>query len=46
MDLCEELLQLSNLIDGGWSIFRGNLLIDLEDAIVTQALRLEEANDS
>ncbi|XP_034481961.1 SET domain-containing protein SmydA-8 [Drosophila innubila] len=45
MDLCEELLQLSNLIDGGWSIFRGNLLIDLEDAIVTQALHLEDATE-
>ncbi|KAH8405988.1 hypothetical protein KR215_001817, partial [Drosophila sulfurigaster] len=45
IDLCEELLQLSNLIDSGWSIFRGNLLIDLEEAIVTKALRLDDATE-
>ncbi|KAH8370423.1 hypothetical protein KR093_003406, partial [Drosophila rubida] len=43
IELCEELLQLADLIDSGWSIFRGNLLIDLEEATVTQALRLEDA---
>lgn len=45
VDLCEELLELSNLIDGGWSIFRGNLLIDLEDSVVTQAMRLENPTE-
>jgi len=38
-------LELSNLIDGGWSIFRGNLLIDLEDSVVTQAMRLENPSE-
>ncbi|XP_001352921.3 SET domain-containing protein SmydA-8 [Drosophila pseudoobscura] len=42
VDLCEELLKLANIFDGGWSIFRGNLLIDLEEALVAQALRVEE----
>ncbi|EDV97595.1 GH16955 [Drosophila grimshawi] len=45
VDLCEELLQISNLFDGGWSIFRGNLLIDLEEALVAQALRLQLASE-
>lgn len=42
---CKELLQLSELFDGGWSIFRGNLLIDLEEAIVAQSLRLEDPKE-
>lgn len=45
MELCKELLQLSELFDGGWSIFRGNLLIDLEEAVVAQALRAEDPTD-
>lgn len=45
MQLCKELLQLSELFDGGWSIFRGNLLIELEEAIVAQALHLEDPKE-
>ncbi|ALC45151.1 CG18136, partial [Drosophila busckii] len=46
VQLCEELLQLANIFDSGWSMFRGNLLIELEEAIVTQALRLTEPTES
>ncbi|KAH8244081.1 hypothetical protein KR038_000446 [Drosophila bunnanda] len=42
VELCEELLKLADIFDGGWSIFRGNLLIDMEEALVAQALRSEE----
>jgi len=42
VQLCEELLELADIFDGGWSIFRGNLLIDMEEALVTQALRSED----
>lgn len=45
VELCEELLEISNLFDSGWSIFRGNLLIALEEATVTQAMRLDEASE-
>ncbi|KAH8419595.1 hypothetical protein KR222_008130, partial [Zaprionus bogoriensis] len=45
VELCEQLLQLSELFDSGWSIFRGNLLIDLEEAVVTQALRSDEPKE-
>ncbi|XP_033158572.1 SET domain-containing protein SmydA-8 [Drosophila mauritiana] len=42
VQLCEELLKLADIFDGGWSIFRGNLLIDMEEALVTQALRSKD----
>ncbi|TDG42032.1 hypothetical protein AWZ03_011540 [Drosophila navojoa] len=45
VELCEELLEISNLFDSGWSIFRGNLLIALEEATVAQAMRLDEASE-
>lgn len=45
VQLCEELLKLADIFDGGWSIFRGNLLIDMEEALVTQALRSKDPLD-
>ncbi|XP_068150110.1 SET domain-containing protein SmydA-8 [Drosophila tropicalis] len=42
VQLCEDLLKLADIFDGGWSIFRGNLLIDLEEALVAQAMRVPE----
>ncbi|XP_037931135.1 SET domain-containing protein SmydA-8 [Teleopsis dalmanni] len=33
IELCRELLDLADLLDGGWSIFRGNLLLDLQWAL-------------
>ncbi|EDW69913.1 SET domain-containing protein SmydA-8 [Drosophila virilis] len=45
VELCEELLEISNLFDGGWSIFRGNLLIELQETVLAQALSLENASE-
>lgn len=39
VELCQELLDVSDLFDGGYSIFRGNLLLDLQEALVVQAKR-------
>ncbi|XP_005177231.2 SET domain-containing protein SmydA-8 [Musca domestica] len=39
IELCQELLETADIFDGGWSIFRGNLLLDLQEAMVIQAKR-------
>lgn len=39
VELCQELLEVAEILDGGWSIFRGNLLLDLQEALVVQAKR-------
>lgn len=39
VELCQELLEVADILDGGWSIFRGNLLLDLQEALVVQAKR-------
>ncbi|XP_013119232.1 SET domain-containing protein SmydA-8 [Stomoxys calcitrans] len=39
LELCQELLEIAELLDGGWSIFRGNLILDLQEAMVVQAKR-------
>ncbi|XP_067613512.1 SET domain-containing protein SmydA-8 [Eurosta solidaginis] len=39
VELCRELLEVADVLDGGWSIFRGNLLLDLQEALVVQAKR-------
>lgn len=36
VELCRELLTVADLIDGGWSIFRGQLLLDLQEALSIQ----------
>lgn len=37
IELCLELLEVAEIIDAGWSIFRGNILMDLQEASVMQA---------
>lgn len=37
VELCRELLTVADIIDGGWSIFRGQLLLDLQEALAIQA---------
>ncbi|KAI9588022.1 SET domain-containing protein SmydA-8 [Glossina fuscipes] len=37
IELCLELLEVADVIDAGWSIFRGNILMDLQEASVMQA---------
>lgn len=37
VELCRELLTVADVIDGGWSIFRGQLLLDLQEALAIQA---------
>lgn len=37
VELCRELLTVADTIDGGWSIFRGQLLLDLQEALAIQA---------
>ncbi|XP_053954619.1 SET domain-containing protein SmydA-8 [Anastrepha ludens] len=39
MELCQELLEVAEVLDGGWSIFRGNLMLDLQQALVEQIKR-------
>uniref|UniRef100_W8B5D3 Protein msta, isoform A n=1 Tax=Ceratitis capitata TaxID=7213 RepID=W8B5D3_CERCA len=39
VELCQELLDIADILDGGFSIFRGNLLLDLQEALVVQAKR-------
>lgn len=39
IELCQELLEVADVLDGGCSIFRGNLLLDLQEAMVVQAKR-------
>lgn len=39
IELCQELLEVADVLDGGWSIFRGNLLLDLQEAMFVQTKR-------
>lgn len=39
IDLCNELLEIAALLEPGHSRFRGNLLYDLQAAMVVQAKR-------
>lgn len=39
IELCQELLEISDILDGGWSLFRGNLILDLQESMVIQAKR-------
>ncbi|XP_075159694.1 SET and MYND domain containing, arthropod-specific, member 2 [Haematobia irritans] len=39
IELCQELLEIAEVLDGGWSIFRGNLILDLQEAMAIQAKR-------
>lgn len=39
IDLCNELLEIAELFEPGWSHFRGNLLLDLQEAMVIQIKR-------
>lgn len=39
IELCQELLEISDVLDGGWSLFRGNLILDLQESMVIQAKR-------
>lgn len=39
IDLCQELLEVAEVLDSGWSIFRGNLLLDLQEAMFVQTKR-------
>lgn len=42
-DLCNELLEIANKFDPGLSLFRGNLLIELQEIMVLKAKRDFEA---
>ncbi|XP_055907545.1 SET domain-containing protein SmydA-8 [Eupeodes corollae] len=44
LELCQELLEIADIFDPGWSIFRGNLLLDMQEVMVIQAKR-DYAND-
>lgn len=39
IDLCNELLEIAEILEPGYSRFRGNLLYDLQAAMVVQAKR-------
>lgn len=39
IELCQELLEVAEVLDGGWSMFRGNLLLDLQEAMFVQTKR-------
>lgn len=39
IDLCHELLEIADILEPGYSRFRGNLLYDLQSAMVVQAKR-------
>lgn len=39
IDLCHELLEIADILEPGYSRFRGNLLYDLQAAMVVQTKR-------
>lgn len=43
IDLCHELLELADVLEPGWSRFRGTLLLDLQAAMTVQTKREYEA---
>ncbi|KAL4707889.1 hypothetical protein ACJJTC_010324 [Scirpophaga incertulas] len=44
IDLCNELLELADILEPGWSRFRGTLLLDLQAAMTVQTKRDFEAD--
>lgn len=45
ISLCEELLEVAKILEPGESIFRGKLLVDLQEALFVQTERLNDRRD-